>query len=116
MIRSSVAACLKGRQVSRERMGMEFVEGPQSKPMELLITASPMPDSGEPLALLIIEDVTELLSLRALIPICMKCKKIRDDEQYWHEVEDYFHDQIGVDFSHGLCPDCVKKFKNDNYK
>ncbi len=116
VIRGSVAACLQGQTVSRKRVRMEFVEGLSSKPMELLITASPMPDSGEPLALLMIEDVTELLSLRALIPICMLCKKIRDDEQYWHEVEAYFHDRVGADFSHGLCPACVVKFKNDNYK
>lgn len=110
VIRGSVAACLQGQKVSRKRVRMEFVEGLSRKPMDLLITASPMPDSVEPLALLMIEDVTELLSLRALIPICMKCKKIRDDEQYWHEVEAYFHDQVGVDFSHGICPTCVKQF------
>jgi PAS domain-containing protein len=110
VIRGSVTACLQGQKVSRKRMRMEFVEGLSRKPLELLITASPMPDGGEPLALLMIEDITELLSLRALVPICMKCKKIRDDEQYWHEVEAYFHDWIGVDFSHGICPACVKQF------
>ena len=98
VIRGSVTACLQGQTVSRKRMRLEFVEGCSRKPMDALITASPMPDSGEPLALVIIEDVTELLSLRALVPICMKCKKIRDDEQYWREVEEYFHDWIGVDF------------------
>jgi len=113
-IRGSVTTCLQGQTVSRKRMRMEFVQGSSSKPIDLLITASPLPDRGERLALLIIEDVTELLSLRALVPICMLCKKIRDDEQYWREVEEYFHDQIGVDFSHGLCPTCVVKFKNDN--
>jgi hypothetical protein len=116
VIRGSVTACLQGQKVSRKRVRMEFVEGLSRKPMDLLITASPMPDSVEPLALLMIEDVTELLSLRSLIPICMLCKKIRDDEQYWHEVEDYFHRQTGVDFSHGLCPACAVKFKNDNSK
>jgi PAS domain-containing protein len=116
VIRGSVTACLQGQKVSRKWVRMEFVEGLSHKPMDLLITASPMPDGGEPLALLMIEDVTELLSLRALIPICMLCKKIRDDEQYWHEVETYFHDRVGADFSHGLCPACVVKFKNDNYK
>jgi PAS domain-containing protein len=110
VIRGSVTACLQGQKVSRERMKMEFVDGDSRKPMELLITASPMPDSGERLALLILEDVTELLSLRRLLPICMKCKKIRDDAQYWRELEDYFHHHIGVDFSHGLCPACVKQF------
>ncbi len=115
MIRRSVNTCLQGRKVNRERLRMEFVDGSSRKPMEMLITASPMPDSGESLALLIFEDVTELLSLRALIPICMLCKKIRDDEQYWREIEDYFRKQIGVDFSHGLCPACVKKFNESQY-
>jgi len=114
IIRNSVNACLQGSKVNRERMTMELVDGASLKPTQLLITASPLPDSfapgGERLALLILEDVTELLSLRALLPICMKCKKIRDDEQYWREVEEYFHDQIGVDFSHGICPACVKQF------
>lgn len=116
MIRGSVTTCLQGQTVSRKRMRMEFVDGSSRKPMDLLITASPMPDASERLALLIIEDVTELLSLRALIPICMKCKKIRDDEQYWREVEEYFHYQIGVDFSHGICPACVKQFYGEYSK
>lgn len=116
VIRGSVTACLQGQTVNRKRTRLEFVEGPSRKPMELLITASPIPDSGEPLALLMIEDVTELLSLRALVPICMKCKKIRDDEQYWRGLEEYFHDQIGVDFSHGICPACVKQFYGEYSK
>ncbi len=99
---------------------MELVDGDSSKPMQLLITASPLPDSftpsGERLALLILEDVTELLSLRALLPICMKCKKIRDDAQYWRGVEDYFHRHLGVDFSHGICPDCVKHYYSEYSK
>jgi len=108
VIRSSVTACLQGQKASRQRMRMELVHGDSRQPMELLITTSPMPDCG--LALLILEDVTELLSLRTLLPICMKCKKIRDDEQYWRDVEDYFHQHMRIDFSHGLCPACVKLF------
>ncbi|MGA2961061.1 MAG: PAS domain-containing protein [Candidatus Korobacteraceae bacterium] len=116
VIRGSVTTCLQGQKVSRKRTKIEFVEGASRKPMDLLVTVSPMPDSGEPLALLMIEDVTELFNLRALVPICMKCKKIRDDEQYWHEVEQYFHDQVGVDFSHGICPACVKQFYGEYSK
>jgi len=116
VIRGSVTTCLQGQKVSRKRTKIEFVEGASRKPMDLLVTVSPMPDSGEPLALLMIEDATELFNLRALVPICMKCKKIRDDEQYWHEVEQYFHDQVGVDFSHGICPACVKQFYGEYSK
>ncbi len=47
--------------------------------------------------------------LKGLIPICAKCKKIRDDEGYWNELELYLHEHTDADFTHGLCPDCVKE-------
>jgi len=47
-------------------------------------------------------------TLSGLLPICATCKKIRDDAGYWHQVEVYIHNHTEVDFSHGLCPDCVK--------
>jgi hypothetical protein len=57
-----------------------------------------------------IEDITEISTLKSIIPMCMKCRKIRNDEQYWQSVEQYFHEHIGVDFSHGICPECVDEF------
>ena len=48
-------------------------------------------------------------TLRGLIPICAKCKKIRDDEGYWHEVEVYVRDHTEAQFTHGLCPDCFRE-------
>jgi hypothetical protein len=63
---------------------------------------------GEPLALLILEDIGEISTLRNILPICANCKKIRNDQQYWQHVEGYFHDYIGVDFSHGICPACMQ--------
>jgi PAS domain S-box-containing protein len=47
-------------------------------------------------------------TLRGLVPICASCKKIRDDDGYWQQVEVYIRDHADVDFSHGLCPDCLK--------
>jgi DNA-binding response OmpR family regulator len=46
--------------------------------------------------------------LRRLIPICMYCKKIRNDTDYWQEIEVYIREHTGADFSHSLCPDCMK--------
>ncbi|RMF02333.1 MAG: response regulator [Chloroflexi bacterium] len=48
--------------------------------------------------------------LSGLLPICADCKKIRNDEGYWEQVEVYLHQHADVDFSHGLCPDCLKKY------
>jgi len=101
---------MKGQTVTRRRTKVELLLGESKKELELLITASPLPSNDEPLALLIIEDISEISTLRDIIPICAKCKKIRDDQKYWHSVEVYFKDYIGVDFSHGLCPKCVKEF------
>jgi CheY-like chemotaxis protein len=47
--------------------------------------------------------------LSGLLPICANCKKIRDDEGYWQQVEVYIRDHSEAEFSHGLCPDCISK-------
>lgn len=47
--------------------------------------------------------------LQGLLPICSVCKKVRDDEGYWHEVEVYVRDRTEANFSHSFCPDCCNK-------
>lgn len=47
--------------------------------------------------------------LRGLLPICAHCKKIRDDQGQWHTVETYVKERADVDFSHGICPECLNK-------
>ena len=49
-------------------------------------------------------------SLSGLLPICAGCKKIRDDKGYWNQVEGYIQKHTEATFSHGMCPDCMKKF------
>jgi len=49
--------------------------------------------------------------LQGLLPICCYCKKIRDDGNYWHQVESYIVTHANVKFSHGVCPDCLTKMK-----
>jgi hypothetical protein len=50
-----------------------------------------------------------LKMLRGLLPICAWCKRIRDDKGYWSQVESYFHAHADVDFTHGICPECLEK-------
>ncbi len=54
----------------------------------------------------ILDFATEIRQLKALIPICMYCKKVRDDGNYWQQVESYIHECTGSNFSHGICPTC----------
>ncbi len=53
--------------------------------------------------------LNEVKTLSGLIPICAQCKKVRDDKGYWSQIESYIHDHSNADFSHSICPDCVKK-------
>jgi hypothetical protein len=53
--------------------------------------------------------VDNIKVLRGLLPICSHCKKIRDEQGRWHTVEAYVKDRADVDFSHGICPDCLNK-------
>jgi CheY-like chemotaxis protein len=51
----------------------------------------------------------EVKTLRGLIPICAACKKTRDDKGYWSQIETYISKHTDAKFSHGVCPDCMKK-------
>lgn len=51
--------------------------------------------------------LAEVKTLRAILPICSYCRKIRDDENYWHTVEGYISAHTSTKFSHGICPDCL---------
>jgi len=51
----------------------------------------------------------QVKTLRGILPICAACKKIRDDQGYWRQVEVYVRDHTEAEFSHGLCPDCIKR-------
>ena len=57
--------------------------------------------------------VRENKALRGLLPICAHCKHIRDDDGYWHQVEAYVRDRSEAEFSHGICPKCMKELYPD---
>jgi PAS domain S-box-containing protein len=53
--------------------------------------------------------LAEVKTLRAILPICSYCKKIRDDENYWQSVEAYISRHTNATFSHGICPACFER-------
>jgi len=57
--------------------------------------------------------LSEVKTLRGFLPICSHCKKIRDDKGYWHQIESYIHKHFETEFSHGICPECAKKYYPD---
>jgi DNA-binding response OmpR family regulator len=56
------------------------------------------------------EALARVKQLQGLLPICSYCKKIRDDQNYWQQVEGYISEHSDAVFSHGICPDCFEKF------
>jgi len=53
-------------------------------------------------------------ALEGLLPTCASCKKIRDKEGNWHELEAYIESHSEAEFSHGICPDCLNKYYSDS--
>ena len=54
-------------------------------------------------------------TLQGLLPICSNCKKVRDDDGYWKQIESYISDHSDAKFSHGTCPECMVKLYGKNF-
>ena len=58
--------------------------------------------------------LAEVRTLQEILPICSYCRKIRDDENYWHTVEGYISEHTGSRFSHSICPSCMENHVEPN--
>jgi PAS domain-containing protein len=67
-----------------------------------------MEEEREHLILELQDALAKVKTLSGLLPICANCKRIRDDQGYWHSVEVYVREHSEASFSHGICPDCMK--------
>jgi PAS domain S-box-containing protein len=101
--------------------------GPDGSTVWVNLTVSPMwkIEDQPTLHIAVIEDITErklmeaeVKTLSGLLPICVSCKKIRDDKGYWNQIESYIHKHSEAQFSHGICPECMDKIygEEDWYK
>jgi phosphoserine phosphatase RsbU/P len=59
------------------------------------------------------EALARVKQLRGLVPICAYCKKVRDDKNFWQQVEHYVSEHTEAQFSHGICPDCYQKAREE---
>jgi hypothetical protein len=57
--------------------------------------------------------LTQVKRQEGIIPLCMFCKKIRDSEELWHNLERYISDHSDAEFSHGMCPECFEEKYGD---
>jgi PAS domain-containing protein len=113
VIRNSVRRAFEGDRTTRARAWLQRENRGGKVGLYALVTVSPIGDECEGLALLILEDITELMELRDMLPICTHCKKIRDDRHYWQAVDAYLIQHLDVSFTHSICPDCMHRLYPD---
>jgi hypothetical protein len=110
-IRNAVAQAFAGAPQRRVRHTIET--GPGAPEAHLLVSATPIWYRSQTLVLVVLEDITELMALRRILPICAHCRKVRDDAKYWQDVESFCRQEPAVDFSHGICPECLAQHYPD---
>jgi CheY-like chemotaxis protein len=78
--------------------------------LEMALYKHTMQQERESLIRELQEALAEVRRLSNLLPICLSCKKIRDDRGYWNRVEEYISKVSRARFTHGYCPDCARRF------
>ncbi len=76
--------------------------------IENVLARKRVEDERERLIVELQEALAQVKSLRGILPICGHCKKIRNDQGYWSEVEQYVSAHSEAEFSHGYCPECLE--------
>jgi len=115
VIRESIDSVRKGMAITRRKWKLQLQQGCEQREIHLLVTGAPLLFNGRDLVLLTLEDITEWVELRGLLPICANCKSIRQDPAYWEQVETYLSQHSGLEFTHSICPECAKKLYPELY-
>ncbi len=113
VVRQCLLAALRGKHSVRRMAKILVEEQGKIAEVQYMVTTAAFQFAGEEHVLLVLEDVTELVELRRIIPICCSCRRARDDAQFWQDVETYLRNHTGIEFTHGLCPECLKKLYPD---
>jgi hypothetical protein len=117
MISNSVGDAIKGETVVRLKTELQLGRKNQrAEKIHGLLTAAPFACEGNTYALLIIEDITEVMERRRILPMCASGRRIRDDKEYWEHVESYLSKHWDVRFSHSIRPECAKRLCPDFFR
>jgi hypothetical protein len=112
ILRNSVGFALRSKEPVRRRTRLELTVTDHVEEMHALITAAPMTHDGAARVLLSIENIPLLFALTDVLPICMGCRKVRDND-LWLEIESYLDSNLEMRLSHGLCPECAARLYPD---
>ncbi len=108
-IRQAVGSACRGEKVKRHKASLELAWRGSTITYSLLVSATPLVDGDESYAVLALEDVSALMQLQGLFTICSSCNKVKVAEDGWQRISEFFFEQFGMRFSHGICQECAKK-------
>lgn len=111
VLRKSVSETFAEKKIIKRQHTLEFTHNQTNQSIRTLITTAPITVCGRDLCAVFIEDISELITLRRLTPICASCKKIRLQNNAWVHLEDYLHAHFHIDFEPSICPICTKKIQ-----
>jgi PAS domain-containing protein len=121
LIRRTVAEVCSGRAVTNRRADVQLRSSDGSYRAVFLISAAPFRSQDQPLALLSMQDITDIVVLRdVILPMCSRCRKIHlqgkdeEDPASWVSLEAYIRNASNTEFTHGMCPTCVREFYGDD--
>jgi len=97
-------ACVDGNEIGRLQASTVALEN-------ILIARSEAEAEREKTIIELQQAIEQIKTLSGFLPICVSCKKIRDDKGYWEQVEAYITRHTDAQFSHGYCPECAKKIQ-----
>ena len=103
----------QGQKTHRQHVAMQLHYGSDVRDVHFLLTAEPTECEGATAALLVLEDISDLVQLNSFLPICASCKQVRSDQAYLDRIERYLQSHRDAAISQGLCPDCCEQLNND---
>ncbi|HVO21173.1 MAG TPA: PAS domain-containing protein [Anaeromyxobacter sp.] len=109
LIRASVGRAVTDDATTRTRAFLQ-VHTPQGiAEAHFLVSAAGVQVGDRRLALVTLENLSEIVKLTSLLPICFHCRRVRNEANAWTTVEEYFKEKADIDFSHSLCAECMEE-------
>jgi PAS domain-containing protein len=108
-IRHALSEAISGETVRRRLEKMRLFRDGKGVDFYFLVTTSPCGQSDGNLAVVTLDDVSDVMILKDLVHICAGCRSIRGESESWERVETYFRRRLGIEFTHDICPQCMKR-------
>jgi hypothetical protein len=113
MLRTNVTYTSTSKQSLRTRAKLEVHRSGQVDAVHALLTTSPIRHEGQDAVLVLLEDLAMLFALGDVLPVCMGCRKVRDNE-LWMQIEGYLDAHLNLKLSQGLCPECSLRLDHES--